>query len=386
MKIDVSGGNNVPVLGEDRAARARRNDEEYRAYSEEEQRSHRCPRPARTVRDLRRSHLALHCACLAWAALASFACAGPTANMVVNLPSQPLAAVAVAPIVLHTDTIGGDLGIEAFKRTQDVLDLLWRTSAITVIGPTEFEIHNPHSDNVMMATNLFSRAHQLGLDPERLCLLSISVTSRKSSGSKVTSRGAKKTTGSAYRHKLAVSLTVRDMRGNYLLELDLTAEVDPFAENPEHDSRPELRETILLATGEFVDQLGSSFVEGERPPFTLTTSPAVVFDGVGSAGQPLREMIAAGDALEQDRLLWLHQQYFAPEITLRQAQQNLKTPSGACFGDDAPPPFVVGDCVATIGNAPVPNVHALGRTLTGDRAVDLGMVGTDGNTRVVAYP
>ncbi len=299
-------------------------------------------------------------------------------------PAQPFLALAVAALEMPR----GSPDFEAAKRTEDILEALWRSSKWEVLAPSEFRIlHRRGLDNPgpLTATDLVVRAKRLGLDPHRFALLTSSVFMRESSSQAETSKGDESGMGFHGSADVGVSLLLRDAMGEHIAELEIERPIDPFAEKPDYDRRPELRDAVQEITRLLISHCPSCFVPVERPSFDLRASPAVLLSATDEAGRTLRERVMSAGPLEQDQLLWTHLQYLEPDIDLAAAKRHLTTTNAACFGEDAPSPFRPGDCVQLASTQPAPSRFELARQLrTGGGMFDL--IGANGERRIVDGP
>lgn len=322
---------------------------------------------------------------IAWlsAALTLFvgACAEPSANVKISVPANRFVALAVTDLRMPK----GSPDFEAFKRTQDLLDALWAESTWTVLAPQDFRVLHPQGldhPGPLTATDLVVRAEALQLDHQLFGLLSYGVSVRESAGQAHVSKGDDAGVGYHGSSDVVVALVMRDMAGKRVAEMEITRAVDPFADHPDYDARPELGEAVHDLTRQLIAACEGCVTAGARPAIDLRPSPSLILEATDEAGRTLRQHLETAGPLEHDQLLWTNMQYLDPGLELKAAKHHLETPSVACVTADVKAPFLAGDCITTLDGVRLPSRHAVARRLaTGPCTVEV--VGADGATRTV---
>ncbi|MEE8408693.1 MAG: hypothetical protein V3T05_03730 [Myxococcota bacterium] len=317
----------------------------------------------------------------ALAAISIVCCSTPGARVVLESPVKALQAIVVSELEIGYDADA----FESAKRTHDVLDALWRESSWHVITPREFRFLDPKSENFLHGTDLVIRARALGLDPRKLSMLTGIVSIREARGQATVTGGAGIAVGRDYQATVVVSLELLTMEGTPLVQVEHQRVIDPFAERPDYDDRPEIRAGIRRAVRELIKGCGHCFVATPRPAFVAYTNPVLLLDLPHAKGGTLRQQIAAAGPLERDQLLWRTMQYVWPDLDLPDAQRLSKAPPGACIAGEPQAGLRLGDCIIAIDGEPVDGVHSLGRALTGKSSPTLTVIGAEGRQRSVSY-
>jgi hypothetical protein len=310
------------------------------------------------------------------------ACSGaPAVQVQVTPPAAKLSGLAVRSLVLHQRTDD----FEGAKRTLDVLEALWRDTTWLLIGPDEFRPPRAGDRDFLRGSDLVLVARRLGVDPHRLAILEGSVSTRQAVGEAEVS-GRDVEVGHDFAGEVAITLSLYAVEGDLIGEVVHTVKLDPLAEKPEWDPRPELRAGLRQALTALTSACHDCFLPSWRPDFPITASPALLLTARDPAGRALRERIAAADPLEQDQLLWTSLMYVDPTLDLRAAQRHKRNPSAACIGEGAKPPLAAGDCIVRLNGEPFAGPHVLGQLLRAGGRVELSVVSPSGAARTIAFP
>ena len=292
--------------------------------------------------------------------LAAAACRA-TKPIVTSPPPQPFAALVVAPMEL---TFVGE-PFEAALRTEDVLATLWTASRFPVLTPGEVTLRQGRTD-VLHGSDVVLRAAALGVDPRRVALLTGRAALNEGKAQAVTS-GAGRGASSIYQGEVVVSLALFDAEGRLVGEVSERRDLDPFAEHPSADPRPELRDAIQTATRALAEACEDCFAQAPRPLLALRTNPAVILTRAGA-----RAALVAKPELERDQEMLPVMYYFDPELPLREAQRLFTAvQSGFCLLGNAPPALHAGDCVSAADGVPLDGPHPLARALARSGTVKL---------------
>jgi len=303
-------------------------------------------------------------------------CAGAPASLSIRAPAEPLRLLAVAPVVLRYE---GD-PYEAPRRSEDVLALLWRDTRWAILGPTEFMVLATGGADPIRNTDLMSKVRDLPLHPERVALLETVLSIREAQGRSEV-RGERGTAvGAAIEQIAVVSMSVVSPRG-LVFEIEHTKPMDPFAERPDWDERPTMREALREATKILIDSLGPHLEPVEGPDLDAIPSPAVVLRGYRSDGR------GTSARLEDELSSWRIAQYLDPAVTLAESARLARGALAFCVRGDPPYPLSAGDCVTAIDGHPAASPHALRRrrAFANGAALALTIVGADGLPRRATF-
>jgi len=186
-----------------------------------------------------------------------------------------------------------------------------------------------------------------------------------------------------YRGYADAALTLTSSDGRTLVEADSSVEIDPFAERPDYDDAPWLLTALTHAVTGLVST-SSDFVDAvPRPGFELFANPAILLGAPGRDGMTQREVIAAKDPLEAERLLWVTLQSLRPTLEPEEARRLATLPPAACVGSAPPPPLAAGDCVIEVSGAPITGPHELGRALARGQPLAVTVVDARGERRAL---
>jgi hypothetical protein len=306
------------------------------------------------------------------------ACSRSGAKVEISRPPEPLQLVAVQPAVVRFQ---GRLG-EAERQTLVLLDLLWRDSTWSVLTPEEFMVLDPASADFLHATNLVVVTHALGLDPKRFGVLRTTLTAREAKGQAVVAGGGKVAVGRDYEGFIDASLELSDAAGRPLGTATASAKIDLFAQLPENDEAPWVRQALTSAAHGLFAACTGCVVAAPRASFPLFANPGNVYrrlDGPGRA--PLNGLEV--DELTRQQRLWRFFQFFDPATSLREAERLLKLGDSICTGELAELPFQPGDCITGMNGTTYRSPHTLLRVLEGATSVMLDVVDREGTRRMV---
>ena len=305
-------------------------------------------------------------------------CQHSGAKVEVNRPPQPLQVVAVEPVLVHFP----GRHAEAARQTLVLLDSLWRDSKWGVITPEEFKVLDPTSTDYLHATNLVVVTHDLGLDPKRFGVLKATLSAREAKGQAVVAGGGKVAIGRNYEGFIDAVLELTSADGKPLATATAVTRIDPFAQLPEHDEAPWIREALTTAArGRFAECVGC-VVDAPRATFPLVANPAVVYSRSGDFDQVTRGDVT-DDRLERQQERWRFFQFFDPTCSVADAERLAKLGDSVCAGATAELPFQPGDCITAMNGRVYRSPHTLIRALKGSTSVMLDVVDKDGARRTV---
>lgn len=266
-------------------------------------------------------------------------------RVVVHRPVAPLDALVVATM----DLAYPPSPYEAALRTEDVLTVLWEESAWAVLTGADVRLRGEPGASLLSGSDLVVRAHELGVDPHRVALLRARATLVEAGGQPDDTAD----------NEVRLILALSDAEGRLLTEVTDRAVLDPFAEHPASDRRPEVRAAIVRATERLVSACAGCFRPVGRLPYAVRANPAAVLAREGASGSPPHR-----DEMDRFADVFAAVHYFDPELPVAEAERLLAIGTGACLLEDGPNGLVAGDCVVAADGRPVDGPHALARALS----------------------
>jgi len=221
---------------------------------------------------------------------------------------------------------------EVYRKTLDLVSGLGGGRHLAILGPWEFDLRAPRSDELSTASNALLVARRLGFAPAEVGLLRVRLLRQVQRGSATiySTKGERRGKRAAQDLRFTA---VGDLRTFYparpLAELRCTVRHDPFGEHPDWDPTPAARIAVraigaevrrLLAPRSSPAPLGLVTIDSARPLMDLE-------DGEG--GQTLAEEVAAAGLLMGELKLWRVFQYLDPSITTAAARRLAAAPPGA---------------------------------------------------------
>ena len=310
-------------------------------------------------------------------------CASLPEPEVLLAPPSPYQALVVNQVIMEEST---EAPFEAFKRTLDVLNALWEHTSWRVIQPNEYRFIREEGkidfSKWLFDTNLVALGKSQNLDPKKLLFLTITVTERVAQGGSEISGEGSRTQAASYKKNLITTLEAFDAEGQIVARIVENVPVDPFAQNPEYDSTPGLKEALFALIRSFESSCSSCIGALERTTWPVKTSPGVLFQAQTSSGETLYNYAQALDPLDRELLLWRELRYVDPSLKVSDLKNYQRVPSGLCLGDDAVPPFRPHDCIHKMNGRSLLGRHELARSLERG-AIELEIVGKDGRTRSI---
>jgi hypothetical protein len=303
---------------------------------------------------------ATRCAAI-FVVLVAASCSRRATHVTFVPPPEPLSTVAVVPLRLEFSSDDYEVQL----RTEDVLATLWTASSWGVVGPGEFTVRSERPQRSLLDTDLVLRAGQLGIDPKRAALLTGRVTLSETQSQAVTT-GGHGGKSQDYVGEVAVRLTLFAPDGQQVIEVESRRTLDPFAEQPSSDSRPELRAALVEATEELVKSCERCFDSWPRPKVRLATNAAVILRRAGKRD----ELLAKGE-LERDEEMLPALYYFEPEMPLREAHRLFSIGGGFCLLEEGLGGLGAGACVSAINGHELDGPHAFGRALARPGTLEL---------------
>lgn len=309
-------------------------------------------------------------------------CASAGLKIVTRPVPEKLLLVAVAPVELRYD----NAAFESERRTEDVLAELWESSAWPVLAPTEFMVLDLSAHDPIAGTDALVKARAMGVAGERVALLRTTISIREAQGRAVVHGATGTAVGGSYEATCAISVELHRAGGGLVASVDLDAPLDPFAEKPDWDDRPEIRAAVRRAANALIGAC-SECVE-PAPAIQLATYPtaSAIVRAYRSRFRERVRVPSPSDGAEYDAAIWRVMQYFHPLISPEWARRLEGLPPGFCVASPAPPPFQAGDCVVAVAGAATTTPHAIrrARAVSKDEEVVLTVVGKNGVPRTVS--
>ncbi|MHB1843749.1 MAG: PDZ domain-containing protein [Deltaproteobacteria bacterium] len=155
-------------------------------------------------------------------------------------PTIPVRVVAVYPVGLRWSAPA----YRSYELAMDEVRELLVLGRYSVLGPTELEVLDSHSDSIYAATNLASSLAERRLRPNDLVALRGWVERRETNDTELLVDQRGKPVGQ--RRNLDLRLVIHEeligpTPGSILAEVSAEVPVDPFADHPSWDDMPELR-------------------------------------------------------------------------------------------------------------------------------------------------
>lgn len=302
---------------------------------------------------------------------------------VVDAPPGPLpglSLLAVCPVAFLWPVPAE----EAYRKDADLLAALGGGTSVDLLGPDEFRCEDRGPDEADRALNALLVARSLGYLPASVGLVRVRIEQRLQQGTRQVFDLAGQPRGvrTEQDRRFVVHGELWQLSPSRLVvSLRATARHDPFAEHPDWDEQPELRQALHEVGRVLAERVADA---AGRPAvalasgFAFTTNPVGMLDRREPLGQgTLRERLARLDELEQELHLWRAFQYFQPEISPSRARELSLLPPGVLV--EAAPPVAggsglrPGDLIVSVGDRPVAHVAALRRELARQRTAPLGL-------------
>ncbi len=302
-------------------------------------------------------------------------CGGPPAGLwrPQSPPAGPLRVLAVMPV-----SVRGEADSEqSYRRTVDLLSGLGDGDSLDLLGPDEISVSAAGALEPSMATDALLVAARAGYRPEDLGLLRVWVNRATLRGSSVAldAQGQQ----AAAQGSTELRWTLRGelwqlVPERKLAELRQELVPDPFAERPEGEPHPELRDALQQLGREVAALLAPAGPRPERElGCTLRASPRPVLQWRDGALPSLQDSLAKLDPLDSELRLWQAFQALAPGVDLPLAQRLARQDPGlrveALGPDCRVPGLQVGDLIVTLDGEPLAHLHALRRRMAQGRAL-----------------
>jgi hypothetical protein len=218
----------------------------------------------------------------------------------------------------------------------DEVGVVLDTGRLTAIGPSEFRVLSPQSDQIFAATNLASGLVDRGLHPDEVLALRGWAEKREQAETKVAFDRAGKP--AAQQRGVDVRLVVHEeLLGPTAVIAETWAEVpvDPFAEHPTSDDLPELRHWVIKLTEAVLAE-----AEPRLRTVSIPTDPGFTFQSTlrdeerfGSEGRAsLEAELMPMDPLLRESALLDRVFYLYPDATPAEANALAQLPTGLLVG------------------------------------------------------
>lgn len=297
-------------------------------------------------------------------------------------PRATLEIVAVAPVEIRYE---GEV-FERELRTEELSNELWSSSGWLILAPAEFSVFDPRLNDPLRQTDVALQISKLGLPARGFGALRTIISLREAEGGATVLGRGTRSSGASYEGEVVVRISLVGPDGTPIASVEVIQSIDPFADRPDENLRPEITEALASAVHVLVDQCEGSVREGstEGREVRLRPTPALLLGSVETSTLPHSSSAIAREA-DREILAWRLLRQLEPGISLDEAQRLAKLPPTVCvLGDRAPEPLLPGDCVLASGRDRILSPHALRRLRTIRKPpIELTVLGRTGERRIV---
>lgn len=284
----------------------------------------------------------------------------------------PVELVVVYPVVFRWESSSE----ESYRKTADLLEGLGEGRRVGLLGPDEYEWGDLSSPELNMATNALWVARQLGVDAQKVVALKVRIERRLQSGGKQVFDASGNAAGQVATQELRFAVHAelwQYVPARLLIEATTFGVHDPFAEHPDWDRHPTVRDAVL-EIGRWMAQRIAPLEEGAPlpgpdPGFTFYESATPALSYTIDKQPPLSEELSKTDGMMARLRLWNAYRYFHPAIGTSTSEKLSRMPPGLVVIDAAPTgpakELKPGDLIISAGGKPAAHKHQLWRALRG---------------------